>query len=107
MSSTWCCVFKGDTLDAANALESDVNTMAHTVSGRGHWWSAQFEDGMREVSEVKITNRADCCGDRLRLTEVWIGDRRCGVLPNVTANGVVYTVPCVDDNGDAIKITGD
>jgi len=51
-SSTWCCAFRGDMLEASNALDSDPNTMAHSDKGRGHWWLASFEEGMREVSSV-------------------------------------------------------
>lgn len=93
-------------LNAENAIDGNANTIAHSAMGRGHWWLAQFTDGKKEVSEVRITNRGDCCGDRLKNTEVWIGETKCGVLPASTANGVVYTVPCVDDAGAATTIVG-
>jgi hypothetical protein len=84
----------GMMLAAENAIDGNPNTMAHTKMGRGHWWLASFADGPREVTEVRITNRADCCGDRLKDTKVYIGNHYCGQLPSVTANGEVYTVTC-------------
>ena len=81
-------------LEAENAIDGNPNTMAHTKMGKGHWWLAQFTAGNKEVTEVRITNRADCCGDRLKDTKVYIGDKYCGQLPASTANGIVYTVTC-------------
>jgi len=81
-------------LAAENALTADVNTMAHTKGGKGHWWSAQFKNGKKEVTEVKITNRADCCGDRLSGAKVYIDDTICGEVTGATTNGAVYTVTC-------------
>jgi hypothetical protein len=86
-------------LTADKALDDDANTFAHTEMGRGHWWMAAFTNGKASVSEVRITNRADCCGDRLAGTEVWVGDRKCGVVPNGTTNGTVYTVQCMGTDG--------
>jgi len=95
MSSTWCCVFKGKKLEAKYAIDGDANTMAHTRMGRGHWWSASFKGGYKAITKVEITNRKDCCGDRLKNTKVYIDGQHCGDLPSTTANGVKYTVTCV------------
>ena len=86
-SSDWCCAWRSNMLTADQALTDDVSIMSHTKPGRGHWWMAAFEAGTQNVSEVRITNRADCCGDRLAGYEVWIGDKKCGVLPDSTAKG--------------------
>jgi hypothetical protein len=94
MSSQWCCKFKGMMLEAKNAIDGNANTMAHTRMGRGHWWYAQFTDGNKEVSEVRILNRKDCCGGRLKKTKVYVGRYFCGDLPDSTANGKEYIVKC-------------
>lgn len=62
--------------------------------GRGHWWYAQFKDGNKEVTEVKVTNRQDCCGDRLKDTKVYVGRYYCGKLPSSTKTKGEYTVKC-------------
>lgn len=61
--------------------------MAHTKGGKGHWWSAQFKNGKKEITEVKITNRLDCCGDRLKGAKVYIDDTLCGEITQNTTNG--------------------
>jgi len=94
MSSRWARRFKGIWLSAENALDAATNTMAHTKGGKGHWWSAQFEAGSKEVTEVRITNRLDCCGDRLAGTTVYVGDTLCGTVEDNTVNGAIYTVTC-------------
>jgi hypothetical protein len=104
--SRWCCEFHGAFLEAAQAIDGDVNTMSHTLMGRGHWWKAEFTEGYKNVSEVRITNRADCCGDRLSGTEVWISGQKCGQITGTTTNGTVYTVACEDADGNAATLSG-
>lgn len=84
LSSTWCCKHGGNMLVAGNAIDKDMNKMAHSAGGRGHWWSADFEEGSegRAVSKVKITNRQDCCGQRLKGARIYIDDFLCGTIPN-------------------------
>lgn len=93
-SSTWCCKHRGMMLEAKNAVDTNPDSFAHTRMGKGHWWYAQFSDGNKEVTEVKILNRKDCCGDRLKKTKVYIGNTLCGALPDSTATGQSYTVKC-------------
>jgi hypothetical protein len=81
-------------LVAANAIDGNKDTMAHSAPGRGHWWSADFQEGTREVSKVKITNRQDCCGDRLAKTRVYIDDVLCGTIPDVTVTGDEHEITC-------------
>jgi hypothetical protein len=104
-SSDWG-VWRGYLLEASVALDKDVTTIAHTKGGRGHWWKAEFTDGTKSVTEVRVTNRQDCCGNRLKLATVWVGDVQCGTLPDSTANGVVYTVPCIDGDSNPIELKG-
>lgn len=94
LSSQWARKYRGAYLKASNALSADKNSFAHTRMGRGHWWYAQFTNGNKEVTEVKITNRQDCCGNRLKGTKVYVGRSLCGVLPNVTETKKTYTVKC-------------
>jgi len=46
------------------------------------------------INKVKIKNRADCCGDRLAKTKVFIDNQYCGSLPDKTANNKWFEVKC-------------
>lgn len=83
-SSTWPSKHRGMMLEAANAIDDNADSFAHTRMGRGHWWKANFTGGSRIVKKVVITNRRDCCGDRLKNTQVFIGKNWCGNLPAYT-----------------------
>ena len=98
-SSTWPSMHRGWMLEAKNAIDDDAASFSHTRMGRGHWWTASFEGGPRVVKEVIITNRGDCCGERLRDTRVYIGKTLCGKLPAYTEKGAVYTVTCASSKG--------
>jgi hypothetical protein len=56
------------------------------------------------VTEVKILNRKDCCGDRLSKSRVEIDGKLCGTLPDKTQNGKWYTVKC-QLAGKSIKVS--
>ena len=45
----------------------------HTRRQNGPWWRVDLGK-KEEVSKVRITNRADCCWNRLRQIEVRVGD---------------------------------
>jgi len=86
-------------LKASNAIDENINSFAHTRMGRGHWWKANFTGGLRTVNKVVITNRQDCCGERLKNTKVYIGrgsrkPKLCGTLPAYTQTKATYTVTC-------------
>jgi hypothetical protein len=46
------------------------------------------------VHRVRVKNRVDCCGERLRDTTVTIDGKICGNLPGSTKTGVWYEVKC-------------
>lgn len=110
-SSTWPSMHKGMMLLASNAIDANINSFAHTRMGRGHWWKASFTGGYKTIKKVIITNRQDCCGERLKNTKVYIGrngrkGKLCGVLPAYTETKKVYTVTCATELvGDQIMIS--
>jgi hypothetical protein len=55
---------------------------------------------------VRILNRADCCGDRLKGVEILIGGLPCGILTEETKDKTWYTVKCANGPvmGNDIKI---
>merc|ERR1712066_414153 len=57
-------------------------TCIHTLNDAdGPWWRAQF-NATYTIGKVKILNRGDCCGGRLKGTKVYIGENLFGTLNN-------------------------
>ena len=46
------------------------------------------------VDKVRILNRFNCCGDRLGGTSVFIGEKLCGKVPDVTEQNKWYDIKC-------------
>jgi hypothetical protein len=88
---------------ARNAFKGG-RAFTHTNRGVGMWWQAFFR-GQSWVYQVKIKNRADCCGGRLARTKVMIGSQVCGHVQNGTRNGAWYTVKCKRPvRGDRVRL---
>jgi hypothetical protein len=105
LSSQWKWKHRGMYLKAENAIDGNKDSFAHTRMGRGHWWYASFEGGDKLVTGVRIQNRMDCCGDRLRKTQVYIGRSYCGALPDKTYTKRSYYVQCKSPvQGNSITI---
>lgn len=78
---------------AGNALKND-NSFTHTKAGAGQWWKASFKGGEQWVWKVRLQNRVDCCGDRLKGAKISIGGTLCGQINQPTQNGQWYEVQC-------------
>ncbi|XP_051580682.1 fucolectin-4-like [Myxocyprinus asiaticus] len=83
-------------LVAANAIDGDkFKSCSHTaVDFNDPWWRLDLLDSYY-ISRVIITNRGDCCPERLDGAEILIGNSlenngnnnpRCAVLYNITAD---------------------
>jgi len=57
---------------AKNAF-SNGSKFTHTNNGVGMWWKCSFNGGDQWVWKVRVLNRKDCCGGRLKGTKVTIG----------------------------------
>lgn len=68
----------------------------HTARGVGEFWKGLFAGGAHTITQVRIKNRADCCGERLSKTNIYIGGQLCGRIPTIPAgrNGKWYTLEC-------------
>lgn len=71
---------------AAVALQNN-NGFTHTKKGVGMWWKASFAGGEQWVWKVRVQNRVDCCGSRLKGTKITVGGQVCGVINQNTQNG--------------------
>jgi hypothetical protein len=62
---------------ASNALKND-NSFTHTKNKVGSYWKASFKGGEQWVWKVRVQNRVDCCGARLKGVKISIGGQLCG-----------------------------
>jgi hypothetical protein len=78
-----------------NALADD-NTYVHTEKGVGQFWKGLFANGAHTITQVRVKNRNDAYGERLSRTNIFIGGRLCGRIPDIPAgkNGKWYTLEC-------------
>eukprot|EP00300_Choanocystis_sp_HF-7_P006830 c14932_g1_i1.p1 GENE.c14932_g1_i1~~c14932_g1_i1.p1 ORF type:complete len:964 (+),score=88.19 c14932_g1_i1:107-2893(+) len=73
----------------------------HTEHDYEPWWRLDFGT-TRPVGKVKVLNRADCCWDRLRGFEVYVGDEKndwrsnklCGTRNHNVGSGSETSVTC-------------
>ena len=86
-------MYNGNSNPAGNAL-IDNAAFSHTNAGLGQWWKAEFGEE-EKIKKIVIRNRSDCCGDRLSLSDVFIGTTKCGQIENNAVTGKTYTVNCL------------
>jgi len=87
---------------AQNAFKGG-SKFTHTNAGVGEWWKCSFNGGNQWVWKVRVLNRRDCCGGRLKGTKISIGGQECGTINDNTRNGQWYEVKCAKPvRGDKI-----
>jgi len=87
---------------ATNAF-SNGSKFTHTQNKVGQWWKCSFNGGQQWVWQVRILNRRNCCGHRLKGVKVTIGGKECGTITENTKQGQWYTVKCAKPvRGDKI-----
>jgi len=80
------------------------NSCSHTLMEENAWWEAKISQKRSAVGKILISNRVDCCSDRLTGAKVYVDDHLCGVLTYV--GGVSqYEVDCNGAVGNTIGIT--
>lgn len=73
----------------------------HTNGARNAWWKVDL-GGTAKISEVKVTNRGDCCGHRLGNFNIFVDDNACAENQAV-AQGQTEAKECVAE-GRTVKI---
>ncbi|KAL6118387.1 uncharacterized protein ACO6RY_03196 [Pungitius sinensis] len=92
---------------AAKAIDGNRNSYlpkgscTHTESETDPWWRVDLGQEY-DITSVKVTNRGDCCGERLDGAEIRVGsslenngnnNTRCGSIPSLSA-GKTKTYHC-------------
>ncbi|MGB8507876.1 MAG: discoidin domain-containing protein [Pyrinomonadaceae bacterium] len=72
-SSAQSSTYPAGGIDAAKALDGDPNTITHSQLQAQPWWQTDL-GGSRQISTIKLWNRADCCQDRLSNFYIFISD---------------------------------
>nr|XP_055074513.1 uncharacterized protein LOC129454041 isoform X1 [Misgurnus anguillicaudatus] len=97
--------------EASNAIDNSPLTCTHTDTSDNPWWRLDLLDSYY-ISTVVITNRKDCCADRLDGAEIRIGNSlenngnnnpRCAMLDGVAA-GQSVSVSCDNMNGRYVNV---
>ncbi|XP_073692604.1 uncharacterized protein [Garra rufa] len=76
---------------AQNAVDRKSYTCTHTLSQSDPWWTLDLMKAY-SVNRVTITNRLNCCGERINGTEIRVGNDSSDVLSNPVC-AVVYDLP--------------
>jgi len=77
------------------------NSCTHTHNEPNPWWNVDF-GATKTIEKVQVTNRADCCGERLTGFSVYADAAECA--SNVQINqGETKTVAC-DASARNLKI---
>ncbi|XP_073669697.1 uncharacterized protein [Paramisgurnus dabryanus] len=96
---------------ASNAIDNSPFTCTHTDTSDNPWWRLDLLDSYY-ISRVVITNRKDCCAERLNGAEIRMGNSlenngnnnpRYAVLNDVAA-GQSVSVSCHNTNGRYVNV---
>ncbi|XP_064870015.1 fucolectin-like [Oncorhynchus nerka] len=101
--------------DASDAIDGKRNThyesCTHTLKDRNPWWRVDLLNVYR-ITDVTLTNRGDCCPERLDGAEIRIGNSlensginnpRCAVISHIPA-GESHTFQCNEMEGRYVVV---
>ncbi|KAI4891471.1 hypothetical protein NFI96_028915, partial [Prochilodus magdalenae] len=100
-SGNYSTCYAGLAIDGNRVSDISNGSCSSTDSSVEPWWRVDLL-GLHHISSITITNRGDCCPDRLIGAEVRIGNSldnngnnnsRCAVISEVPAT-TTFTVPC-------------
>jgi len=91
-------------VDGKKSTQWSSGTCTHTAATTGNWWMVDLEDNFL-VEKIKITNRGDCCRDRINGAKVYVGDELCG---EIEYSGITntYSMKC-GMVGNFVRIVND
>ncbi|XP_065055022.1 uncharacterized protein LOC135683639 [Rhopilema esculentum] len=91
-SSTYSDGIANIAVDGNDATNYKAGSCSHTSNTFPHWWRVDFGK-TAVVHSVKITNRGDCCGDRLSDFNIVVGNSIEGNGGSNSACAVGQSVP--------------
>ena len=103
MTASQSSMSDGGTAEKALTASPERNwpgTCTHTVSEAHSWWQVSLS-GTWDVTSVQLSNRADCCPERLQGIDVYVGNTKCA--SSISVGDETKTIPCVA-TGNSIKL---
>ncbi|XP_023837812.1 fucolectin-5-like [Salvelinus sp. IW2-2015] len=109
-STEWYCIAQ-NAIDGNRESDGQKGSCTHTAYDTNPWWRVDLLDVYR-VTAVTITNRGDCCHERLNGAEIRIGNSlesnginnpRCVVISLIQA-GETKTVQCNEMEGRYVVV---
>ncbi|KAM4694447.1 fucolectin-5-like [Discoglossus pictus] len=110
-SSLWGWSYAMNAIDGNQDNHLDHGSCSHTHRNYGPWWRVDLLKCHR-ISQIIITNRGDCCGERLNGAEILIGNSlsnngnnnpRCARISSIP-NGATQTYECHNMVGRYVNI---
>jgi len=97
-SSTYSASFP-----ASNAVDGNASNINHTGIELQPWWQVDF-GVTNQVSTIEITNRQDCCGDRIKRFRLFVSNNP---VTSYSTSGFVYEYNNATglSNGQVINIS--
>ncbi|XP_075322307.1 fucolectin-6-like [Odontesthes bonariensis] len=99
----------GDSFSAAyNAIDGNRNskfdrgTCTHTAEQTNPWWRVDLLESY-VITAIKITNRGDCCGNRINGAEIYVGTSKDYNGPNSRRVATIAAIP--DGATESIPLT--
>eukprot|EP00419_Tripos_fusus_P046191 CAMPEP_0172830578 /NCGR_PEP_ID=MMETSP1075-20121228/22360_1 /TAXON_ID=2916 /ORGANISM="Ceratium fusus, Strain PA161109" /LENGTH=1002 /DNA_ID=CAMNT_0013672901 /DNA_START=144 /DNA_END=3149 /DNA_ORIENTATION=+ len=80
-------------IDGVPETRWNWHSCTETTSTYTPWWQVDLGEEY-DVKAVKVTNRGDCCGDRLNGFEIWTGGKTCARNVQI-GEGATVEVDCV------------
>uniref|UniRef100_A0A670J2A7 Fucolectin tachylectin-4 pentraxin-1 domain-containing protein n=1 Tax=Podarcis muralis TaxID=64176 RepID=A0A670J2A7_PODMU len=102
----------GNAIDGSTSSNFNQGSCTHTNSENNPWWMVDLK-AQYHVLRVTITNRKDCCAQRLNGAEIRIGDSaerggttnpRCATIGSLGA-GETETFYCESPKGQFVTVT--
>ena len=89
---------------AANCIDGSATNgkMCHTAGKESYPW-VTLVIPRSIVHKIRITNRKDCCGDRMKNMKIWVG-KEFPSTTKVEYTGVSYLsdLTCIDLSGSSL-----
>ncbi|XP_069588510.1 uncharacterized protein [Ranitomeya imitator] len=108
--STWSGLAK-NAIDGNKDTDFNSDSCTHTNLEKDPWWKLDLKQSYK-ISIVILTNRMDCCPERLMGAEVRIGNSPdnnnpvCGTVTSVTTSTLTFCCPGMEGRYISVVIPG-
>jgi len=101
-ASECCSGAPSRAVDGNAATNYNSNSCTHTTNMWSPWWQVDMQ-GLADIVKIKVTNRGDCCGNRLNGFKIEIDGVNCAENQQIGQNEAVESECPMD--GHIVKVT--